>query len=301
MLAVFAALERPASGVRPGPDGHDSPWFLVYAPFVLFGTLSFLRLAAGGRDEPRLRPGGAQADRGQLAAAVVPLGRRLPAGLRRADRSAPQQPGPTSPRCAPPTRARSPPTSSTTRPARRLRPWPGGSASPTRPGRTAAGSRSRATCCTGSSISDSDYILLLDADFAPRPDLLDETLPYMDLHPDVGIVQTPQFFHVVDEQTWVERGAGRGPGAVLPVHPDRPGQEGRRDLRGQLRRLPQGRARRRTAACRWPSTRRTCTPASTCAGWAGGCATCRSRCPPGTARTTSWRSSTSSTAGARAP
>ena len=46
----------------------------------------------------------------------------------------------------------------------------------------------------------------------------------------------------------------------------------------------------RTAACRSPSTPRTCTPASTCTGWAGGCATCRSRCPQGTARTTSWRS-----------
>jgi cellulose synthase (UDP-forming) len=60
----------------------------------------------------------------------------------------------------------------------------------------------------GFSISDSDYILLLDADFAPRADLLDETLPYMDMFPDVGIVQTPQFFRVLDQQTWVERGAG---------------------------------------------------------------------------------------------
>ncbi|MBV9382708.1 MAG: glycosyltransferase [Streptosporangiaceae bacterium] len=57
-------------------------------------------------------------------------------------------------------------------------------------------------------ISDSQFILLLDADFAPRPDLLDETLPYFDLFPDVGIVQTPQYFHVVDQQTWVERGGG---------------------------------------------------------------------------------------------
>ena len=60
----------------------------------------------------------------------------------------------------------------------------------------------------GFQISEGDYILLLDADFAPRPDLLDETLPYMDMFPDVGIVQTPQFFHVLDEQTWIERGAG---------------------------------------------------------------------------------------------
>ncbi len=60
----------------------------------------------------------------------------------------------------------------------------------------------------GFEISEGQYILLLDADFAPRPDLLDETLPYLEMFPDVGIVQTPQFFHVLDEQTWVERGAG---------------------------------------------------------------------------------------------
>ena len=60
----------------------------------------------------------------------------------------------------------------------------------------------------GFEISDGDFILLLDADFAPRADLLDETLPYFYAFADVGIVQTPQYFHVVDEQTWVERGAG---------------------------------------------------------------------------------------------
>ena len=60
----------------------------------------------------------------------------------------------------------------------------------------------------GFEISNGDFILLLDADFAPRRDLLDETLPYFALFPEVGIVQTPQYFHVVDQQTWVERGAG---------------------------------------------------------------------------------------------
>ena len=60
----------------------------------------------------------------------------------------------------------------------------------------------------GYQISDGDFILLLDADFAPRHDLLDETLPYMDAFPRIGIVQTPQFFRVSDRQTWVERGAG---------------------------------------------------------------------------------------------
>ncbi|WP_344449332.1 glycosyltransferase family 2 protein, partial [Actinocorallia aurantiaca] len=56
--------------------------------------------------------------------------------------------------------------------------------------------------------SDGDFILLLDADFAPRHDILNEVLPLMDDEPDVGIVQTPQFFRVLDHQTWVERGAG---------------------------------------------------------------------------------------------
>jgi cellulose synthase (UDP-forming) len=60
----------------------------------------------------------------------------------------------------------------------------------------------------GYETSDSDFILLLDADFAPRHDILDELLPIMDAEPDVGIVQTPQFFRVLDQQTWVERGAG---------------------------------------------------------------------------------------------
>ncbi len=60
----------------------------------------------------------------------------------------------------------------------------------------------------GQGVSDSEYILLLDADFAPRPDLLDETLPYLAAYPDIGIVQTPQYFHINDKQTWVERGAG---------------------------------------------------------------------------------------------
>ena len=57
-------------------------------------------------------------------------------------------------------------------------------------------------------MSYGDYILLLDADFAPRHDLLDEALPYMEAYPDTGIVQTPQFFRIADDQTWVERGAG---------------------------------------------------------------------------------------------
>jgi cellulose synthase (UDP-forming) len=60
----------------------------------------------------------------------------------------------------------------------------------------------------GFAVADGEYILLLDADFTPRADLLDEVLPYMDAFPQTGIVQTPQFFRVLDHQTWIERGGG---------------------------------------------------------------------------------------------
>jgi cellulose synthase (UDP-forming) len=53
-----------------------------------------------------------------------------------------------------------------------------------------------------------EFILILDADFAPRPDFLRETLPYFDAEPDLGIVQTPQFFATSRRQNWLERGAG---------------------------------------------------------------------------------------------
>jgi cellulose synthase (UDP-forming) len=52
-----------------------------------------------------------------------------------------------------------------------------------------------------------EFILILDADFAPRPDFLRETLPYF-AQPDLGIVQTPQFFATSRRQNWLERGAG---------------------------------------------------------------------------------------------
>jgi cellulose synthase (UDP-forming) len=60
----------------------------------------------------------------------------------------------------------------------------------------------------GFQVSYGDYILLLDADFAPRHDLLNEALPYMEDDPKIGIVQTPQFFRITNNQSWVERGAG---------------------------------------------------------------------------------------------
>lgn len=52
-----------------------------------------------------------------------------------------------------------------------------------------------------------EYLVILDADFAPRADFLAETLPYLD-DPAVAIVQTPQYFRESPEQTWIENAAG---------------------------------------------------------------------------------------------
>ncbi|WP_329303554.1 glycosyltransferase [Streptomyces sp. NBC_00659] len=52
------------------------------------------------------------------------------------------------------------------------------------------------------------YILVLDADFAPRTDLLHELLPYLAEDERLAIVQSPQYFRVLDAQNWIERGAG---------------------------------------------------------------------------------------------
>ncbi|MEU9979270.1 glycosyltransferase family 2 protein [Streptomyces sp. NPDC051014] len=53
-----------------------------------------------------------------------------------------------------------------------------------------------------------EFVLILDADFAPRADLLHELLPHFDTDPGIGIVQSPQYFRVLDGQNWIERGAG---------------------------------------------------------------------------------------------
>ena len=56
--------------------------------------------------------------------------------------------------------------------------------------------------------SSGDLVVVFDADFAPRADFLLELVPYFDVEPDVGIVQSPQYFHVSGDQNWVERAAG---------------------------------------------------------------------------------------------
>lgn len=60
----------------------------------------------------------------------------------------------------------------------------------------------------GYEISTAAFLLILDADFCPREDILEEMLAYMRVFPDVGILQTPQFFRTIKGQNWLEQGAG---------------------------------------------------------------------------------------------
>ena len=53
-----------------------------------------------------------------------------------------------------------------------------------------------------------DFFAIFDADFCPRTDFLLETVPYHLADEKVAIVQTPQFFRTIKEQSWVEQGAG---------------------------------------------------------------------------------------------
>ncbi|CAM9197832.1 unnamed protein product, partial [Scytosiphon promiscuus] len=53
-----------------------------------------------------------------------------------------------------------------------------------------------------------EAVAIFDADFCPRSDFLKETTPYLGEDPTIGIVQTPQFFRLREEQTWIEQGAG---------------------------------------------------------------------------------------------
>jgi len=53
-----------------------------------------------------------------------------------------------------------------------------------------------------------DYYAIFDADFCPRPDFLLETIPVCLNDDKVAIVQTPQYFRSLKEQSWVEQAAG---------------------------------------------------------------------------------------------
>ena len=58
------------------------------------------------------------------------------------------------------------------------------------------------------SMTSGDFIVIFDADFCPRPDFLKEVMPYFKEDEKIAIMQTPQFFQVRSEQTWVEQAAG---------------------------------------------------------------------------------------------
>jgi len=57
--------------------------------------------------------------------------------------------------------------------------------------------------------SDGEFIVVFDADFAPAPEFLLETIPYM-LYENMGIVQTAQYFDVKVSNTrnWVQQMSG---------------------------------------------------------------------------------------------
>lgn len=57
--------------------------------------------------------------------------------------------------------------------------------------------------------SSGDVIFLLDADFCPRPSVLLETVPYLLADPDIGIVQTAQYFRIEKGQNWIARGGAQ--------------------------------------------------------------------------------------------
>ena len=57
-------------------------------------------------------------------------------------------------------------------------------------------------------LSDGEFIVVLDADFAVRPDFLYETMPYT-ADPKVGIVQTAQFFDTRNRSfSYIQRYSG---------------------------------------------------------------------------------------------
>ncbi|MFE9259118.1 glycosyltransferase family 2 protein [Streptomyces sp. NPDC006879] len=56
-------------------------------------------------------------------------------------------------------------------------------------------------------LSGAEFIAILDADFAPRPDMLRHLVPYL-ADPAVGIVQSPQCFDTDPSMGWIQRAAG---------------------------------------------------------------------------------------------
>ncbi|MFJ8043480.1 glycosyltransferase family 2 protein [Kitasatospora sp. NPDC096147] len=56
-------------------------------------------------------------------------------------------------------------------------------------------------------LSKGEFVAILDADFAPRPDFLRHLVPYF-AEPGIGIVQSPQCFDTDESMGWIQRAAG---------------------------------------------------------------------------------------------
>jgi cellulose synthase/poly-beta-1,6-N-acetylglucosamine synthase-like glycosyltransferase len=52
-----------------------------------------------------------------------------------------------------------------------------------------------------------DYFVIFDADFCPRTDFLTETMPYFDQNKKIGLIQTPQYFHLTKDSNFIEIGS----------------------------------------------------------------------------------------------
>jgi cellulose synthase (UDP-forming) len=52
-----------------------------------------------------------------------------------------------------------------------------------------------------------DYFVIFDADFCPRNDFLTETMPYFDADNKIGLLQTPQYFHLTEDSNYIEIGS----------------------------------------------------------------------------------------------
>ena len=144
-----------------------------------------------------------------------------------------------------------------------------------------------------------EHVVIFDADFRPRPDFLAETLPYMD-DLATGLVQTPQYFRVSKDQTWVERAAGATLEVFYRVVQVSGTGSGPRSASGSNAVYDRAALQAAGGFAEIPYAEDSHT-VSTCATPAMTWCTCRSCWPPGCAPRRSTRSCASSTAGAAGP
>ena len=89
-------------------------------------------------------------------------------------------------------------------------------------------------------VSSGDYIAVIDADFAVRPEFLYETMPYF-TDPKVGIVQTAQYYDVSNRSfSYIQRYAGTLQEIFFQLHPAGPRPLCGGHLRGHEPDLPPG-------------------------------------------------------------